>query len=191
MNLIQRGHFYWALKGTLSLDYNTSCRHNGNRARTPCRYSGCAAGGRNTRRPRCLAMRIPLLTPEGQKREADRAAARSFDSHETRPLAERCIVWRREGSPMLSPAYNDILQIFQAPGYVAILQEMSNNGLRIIPLARREAASPTKHPPVPGDSRGRWEVSGDPALLESGETVSRRNAVSLAQQFCRRTDRMP
>ncbi len=108
--------------------------------------------------------RIPPLTPEAQKREADRTAARSFDSHETRPLAERCIVWRHEGSPMLPPAYNDILQIFQAPGYVAVLQEMSNNGVRIIPLDGRPHLPPNIRQ-FPGDSRGRWE--GDTLVVDT------------------------
>ena len=108
--------------------------------------------------------RIPPLTPEAKKREADRAAARGFDSHETRPLAERCIVWRHEGPPMLPPSYNDVLQIFQAPGYVAILQEMSNNGVRIIPLDGRPHL-PANIRQFPGDSRGRWE--GDTLVVDT------------------------
>ena len=100
--------------------------------------------------------RIPPLTPEAKKRAADRAAARGFDSHENRSLTERCIVWRHEGPPMLPPSYNDILRIFQAPGYVAILQEMSNNGVRIIPLDGRPHLPPSIRQ-FPGDSRGRWE----------------------------------
>ncbi len=108
--------------------------------------------------------RIPPLTPEAQEREADRKAARGFDSHETRPLAERCIVWRHEGPPMLPPSYNDVLQIFQTPGYVAILQEMSNNGVRIVPLDGRPHL-PTNIRQFPGDSRGRWE--GDTLVVET------------------------
>ena len=51
--------------------------------------------------------RIPPLTPEAAKREADRARRsyflvennpqQTFDSYETRTLQERCIVWRHEG----------------------------------------------------------------------------------------------
>ena len=99
--------------------------------------------------------RIPPLTPEAQKREADRKAARSFDSHETRPLAERCLVWRHEGPPMLPPSYNDVLQIFQAPGYVVMLLEQVHE-VRVVPLDGR--------PPLSqnigqwnGDSRGHWD----------------------------------
>ena len=108
--------------------------------------------------------RIPPLTPEAQERAADRAAARGFDSHETRPLAERCIVWRHEGPPMLPPSYNDVLQIFQAPEYVAILQEMNNNGVRIIPLDGRPHL-PANIRQFPGDSRGRWE--GDTLVVDT------------------------
>ena len=45
--------------------------------------------------------RIPPLTPEAEARLAAEAEARrspsAFDSHLTRPLPERCIVWRHEG----------------------------------------------------------------------------------------------
>ena len=65
---------------------------------------------------------------------------------------------------MLPPSYNDVLQIFQAPGYVAILQEMSNNGVRIIPLDGRPHL-PTNIRQFPGDSRGRWE--GDTLVVDT------------------------
>ena len=100
--------------------------------------------------------RVPPLTPEAQKREAERAEAIGFDSHEARPLGERCIMWGHEGPPMLPAAYNDNLQIFQTPGYVAIYQEMSDNQVRIIPLDGRPHLPETIRQ-WPGDSRGRWE----------------------------------
>ena len=99
--------------------------------------------------------RVPPLTPEAKRRKDSRPRT-SFDSHETRPLTERCIAWSHEGPPMLPPSYNNILQIFQGPGYVAILQEMSNNGPRIIPLDNRPHISPNIRQ-FPGDSRGHWE----------------------------------
>jgi hypothetical protein len=118
--------------------------------------------------------RIPPLTPEAQTREADRAKTSrflmenipqpSYDSHETRTVQERCLVWRHEGPPMLPPSYNDRLQIFQAPGYVAILQEMSNNSVRIIPLDGRPHL-PQNIRQWPGDSRGRWE--GDTLVVDT------------------------
>jgi hypothetical protein len=110
--------------------------------------------------------KIPPLTPEAQKRETERSRTssflvenipqQSFDSHETRTLQERCLVWRHEGPPMLPPSYNDRLQILQGPGFVAILQEMRNNAVRLIPLDGRPHL-PSTIRQWPGDSRGRWE----------------------------------
>jgi hypothetical protein len=118
--------------------------------------------------------RIPPLTPAARKREDERTrtssflveniAQQSFDSHETRTLQERCLVWRHEGPPMLPPSYNDRLQIFQAPGFVVIHQEMSNNALRIIPLDGRPHLPPAIRQ-WPGDSRGRWE--GNTLVVET------------------------
>jgi hypothetical protein len=108
--------------------------------------------------------KIPPLTKEGEQRAAARRAATNFDSHENRPLSERCLVWTHEGPPMMPPPYNDILQIFQTPGYVVVLRELSTNPPRIIPTDGR--------PHVPegirqwaGDPRGRWE--GDTLVVET------------------------
>jgi len=106
---------------------------------------------------------IPPLTPEARQRLASAAAkakGHEFDGPENRPLGERCIVWPKEGPPMMSSAYNNDLQIVQAPGYVAILQEMIHD-VRIIPLAPSTGAG-SPHPPSTvrqwlGDSRGHWE----------------------------------
>ena len=57
---------------------------------------------------------------------------------------------------MLPPAYNDRIQIFQAPGYVVIHQEIRTNAVRIIPLDGRPHLPPTMRQ-WPGDSRGHWE----------------------------------
>ena len=118
--------------------------------------------------------RVPPLTPDAQQRENERKQAsrhllynvspQSFDSYETRTLQERCLVWRHEGPPMLPPSYNDMLQIFQTPEYVAILQEMSNNDVRIIPLDGRPHLPPSIRQ-WPGDSRGRWE--GDTLVVDT------------------------
>jgi len=118
--------------------------------------------------------RLPALTAEARAREAERSrtsrflveniAKQSYDSHETRTLQERCLVWRHEGPPMLPPSYNDRLQIFQAPGYVVIQQEMSNNAVRIVPLDGRPHLPPSIRQ-WPGDSRGRWE--GNTLLVET------------------------
>ena len=118
--------------------------------------------------------RIPELTSEAQKREAKRLITREhlvrsrpgpvFDSYETRSLAERCVVWRHEGPPLVPPSYNDILQIFQTRDYVVIFQELSNNPPRIVPLDGR----PHIHGRIrqwPGDSRGHWE--GETLVVET------------------------
>jgi hypothetical protein len=108
--------------------------------------------------------RIPPLTPEGQQRAAARRAAISFDSHENRPLQERCVVWTHEGPPMLPPPYNDVYQIFQTPGYVVAFRELATNPPRIIPTDGRPHIS-EKIRQWAGDSRGRWE--GDTLVVET------------------------
>src|SRR5580692_4026061 len=69
--------------------------------------------------------RIPPLTPEGQKKAQARADAQrgrgSADSYEDRNLSERCIT---RGIPRITSAYNNNIQIFQSPGYIAVYQEM-------------------------------------------------------------------
>lgn len=116
--------------------------------------------------------RIPPQTPEAQKRNAERAAkanGHEFDGPETRPLAERCILWAQEGPPTLPTGYNSNLQIVQGPGYVAILQEMIHD-VRIIPTDGR--------PHVPqnirlwrGDSRGHWE--GNTLVIDTTNFTAR------------------
>jgi len=118
--------------------------------------------------------RVPPLTPEAQKRNADRAASlrgHEFDGPENRGIQERCLVWGSEGPPMLPPGYNSYLQIVQTPAYVMILQEMIHDA-RIIPLDGR--------PHVPqnvrrwlGDSRGRWE--GDTLVVDTTNFTEKTN----------------
>jgi hypothetical protein len=118
--------------------------------------------------------RIPPLTPEAQKREADRQKTNRYlldsypaqpsDSYETRTVAERCLVWRHEGPPMVPPAYLDRIQIFQAADHVVIMQELHANKIRIVPLDGRPHLSPDIRQ-WPGDSRGRWE--GNTLVVET------------------------
>jgi len=116
--------------------------------------------------------RIPALTPEAQKRESARAAAlkgHTFDDPESRPLGERCIIWPHEGPPLLPAPYNNIIEIFQTPTYVVILQEIIHNA-RIIPLdGRPHIASAVKQ--LSGDSRGHWE--GDTLVVETTNYTGR------------------
>ena len=102
--------------------------------------------------------KVPGLTPEAQKKAAERAEARrlhGYDGPEDRPLQERCLNWATAGPPILPSAYNNNIRIVQGAGYVAILNEMIHD-VRIIPLDSR--------PHLPqnvrlwlGDSRGRWD----------------------------------
>jgi hypothetical protein len=65
---------------------------------------------------------------------------------------------------MVPPAYLDRLQIFQTAGYVAIMQEVSNNQVRLIPLDGRPHLS-SRLRQWPGDSVGRWE--GDTLVVDT------------------------
>lgn len=100
--------------------------------------------------------RLPPLTPEGQKRQAERAEyrrAHPADSWEDRPLQERCITYH--GVPPLPSRVNNNYQIFQIPGYVVILDENIHD-VRVIPLDGRPHL-PQHIRQWNGDSRGRWE----------------------------------
>ena len=63
---------------------------------------------------------VPPMLPEARKRNAERAAknkGHEFDSHENRPLSERCILMNQERIPMI-PGANEgnLLQIVQGTG---------------------------------------------------------------------------
>ena len=127
--------------------------------------------------------RIPPRTDAAAARAAERTEmrrGRAFDSHETRPLQERCVVWSHEGPPMVPPPYNDILQIVQIPGYVVIHPELGTNRARIIPLDGGPHISPRIRQ-YRGDSRGRWE--GHTLVVEttnfSGNTRFRGSTAAL------------
>jgi hypothetical protein len=110
--------------------------------------------------------RVPPLTPEAQKRAADKQAYNrdhQWDGPESRPLAERCISWGHEGPPMMPAGYNSDLQIAQGPGYFTVVEEMIHE-TRVIPT--------DNHPHLPaeikswmGDPRGHWE--GDTLVVET------------------------
>jgi hypothetical protein len=110
--------------------------------------------------------RMPALTPEGQRRQADAAAIRKqrgpADNPEDRSLWERCVA-RGVPTAMLTQPYNNHYQIFQTRDHVVILTEMIHDA-RIIPLAT------AAHPPQDlrfwmGDSVGRWD--GDTLVVET------------------------
>ena len=65
---------------------------------------------------------------------------------------------------MMPPPYNDLYQIFQAPGYVVFFPEMANNPARIVPTDDRPHVS-DKIRQWPGHSVGRWE--GDTLVVDT------------------------
>jgi hypothetical protein len=83
------------------------------------------------------------------------------DSYADRPLADRCLVGFNSGPPMIPGAYNNNVQIVQAPGTVVIINEMVHNA-RIIPTDGRPHTALRQWS---GDSRGRWE--GDTLVVET------------------------
>ena len=95
-------------------------------------------------------------TPEGRRRwDATPKLGPPLPANrpEDRALPERCIT--TDGLLAPNPFYNNVHQIVQAPGYVAILTEMMHEA-RIIPLDRRPRLGPAVQMYV-GDARGRWE----------------------------------
>jgi hypothetical protein len=131
--------------------------------------------------------RIPPMTPEGVKRNAERAAkmkGHELDRAENRSLMERCIVYGGlEGPPMLPPMYNNNMEIVQGEtngvGYVAILNEMYHD-TRLIPTDGRLHVSENIRL-WRGDPRGHWE--GDTLVVDTtnftGKTAFRGSSEHL------------
>jgi hypothetical protein len=116
--------------------------------------------------------RIPL-TEGARRRVAERTRfsnSGAGDSAADRPLADRCLLGFNSGPPMTPGAYNNNMQIVQAPGYVVIINEMVHNA-RIIPTDGRPH---TKIRQWTGDARGHWE--GDTLVVE---TINFRRETSL------------
>ena len=109
--------------------------------------------------------RIPPLTPKAQKRADEVAEIRRRPARgpEDRRVGTRCIVGFNSGPPMNPSAYNNNMQLFQTPRYVAILNEMVHD-VRIIPLDGR-AHLPSHIRQWMGDSRGHWE--GDTLVVDT------------------------
>ena len=116
--------------------------------------------------------RIPFTAATRARNAQLAARVGTFaDSYEDRSLSDRCILGFNSGPPMISGAYNNNVQIVQAPGYVVIVNEMVHNA-RMIPTDGRA------HGTIPrwtGDSRGRWE--GDTLVVE---TVNFKRETSLS-----------
>jgi len=116
--------------------------------------------------------RLPELTPEAKRRaDSDEAArvadvrrgARPAQSYTDLDAGDRCIQHAKAGPPISVGGYNNNVQIFQIPGYVALLNEQ-NHDVRIIPLDGRPHVD-ARIAQWMGDSRGRWE--GDTLVVET------------------------
>ena len=112
--------------------------------------------------------KLPPVTADGQKRQADRAAERkrmgaTTDAAQNMPIGTRCIMMAGSGPPLMNAGYNANYQIVQGQGYVMILTEMIHD-VRIIPLDGRPQVPPNVRQWI-GTSRGRWE--GDTLVVET------------------------
>jgi hypothetical protein len=118
---------------------------------------------------------LPPQTEEAQQRAAARQLARAArgpsDSYEDRSLYDRCVTRGVLGS-ILPVIYNNGNQIIQAPGWVAIRNEMIHE-TRIVPLDGRPHVSKVFHHNM-GDSRGRWE--GNTLVVETTNLDGRTGA---------------
>ena len=112
--------------------------------------------------------KMPPMTAEGQKRNADRAAARkamgpATDAVQNMSNGARCIIMGGSGPPLMDAGYNANYHIVQTRDHVMILTEM-NHDARIIPL-NRVAKAPAGVRPWIGVSAGRWD--GDTLVVET------------------------
>jgi hypothetical protein len=119
-----------------------------------------------------------LPSKPGAQRAQNAGGYGSFDSYETRPLAERCIASfsRSAGPVMQNSLYNNTYQVVQAPGHVMIDVEM-NHDVRIIPIVKSRADvrhTPGAIQPWFGDSVGWYE--GDTLVVETTNVNPRQRA---------------
>ncbi len=144
--------------------------------------------------------RIPALTTEGERRTAavpktwyyDNDGGGPFNAPGDLSAYDRCITRGVIGS-MLPVGYNAGNEIVQAPGFVALRNEMIHE-TRIIPLDGRPHLSPTIRQYM-GDSIGRWE--GDTLVVETtnltdktgaganGRAIFHSDALRLTERFTR------
>ena len=110
--------------------------------------------------------RIPVRSPEGLRRAAQRGAASEkrgpADSFSDRNLWERCIT-RGLPNGMLPAGYNNNIQVLQTPDHVVILNEMIHDA-RVVPLDTSKVVADSVRQ-WRGHSRGHWE--DDTLVLET------------------------
>jgi hypothetical protein len=108
--------------------------------------------------------RLPPLTTQAQRILGARESARERRrGAEDLPLAERCILGFNSGPPMVPGPYNNLVQLFQSAGHVAIVNEMVHDA-RVVPLDGRPHLGDALRSWT-GDSRGRWE--GNTLVVET------------------------
>ncbi len=112
--------------------------------------------------------RLPAKTEAGRERAAAMSAHSSFsgtiaESHTDLSNSDRCLTGSNAGPPMTPGAYNNNVQLFQTPEYVALVNEMVHS-FRIVPLGGRSGRTPDVRQ-WSGDSRGHWE--GDTLVIET------------------------
>jgi hypothetical protein len=107
--------------------------------------------------------RLPLTAAarEAIKTKREHTRLHPADSWLDRTAWDRCITYH--GVPPISTGYNNTYQIFQTPGYVAILVENIHD-VRMIPLDGRPRLNDTIRQ-WNGDSRGHWE--GNTLVVET------------------------
>src|SRR2546422_362972 len=128
--------------------------------------------------------RMPPLTPEGQKRQAESAARQTALSPQRPPASWedydfyiRCITRGLAGS-ILPSSYDNGTQIVQAPGYVTLLHEKVHEA-RIIPLDKRPHVGQNVRSYL-GDSRGHWE--GNTLVVETTNFLDNRTGIGREGQ---------
>ena len=118
--------------------------------------------------------KIPVLTPDGQRRAQAAGRVRSsfvggpFDGPEDFSLLDRCISRSVPGS-MIPVMYGNVYQITQTPGFVVITYEIIHEA-RIIPIDGRPHIGRTIRQHM-GDARGHWE--GDSLVVETTNFTSK------------------
>ena len=83
------------------------------------------------------------------------------DDYTDRSLGDRCLMGSNSGPPMRPGSYNNNVQIFQTPGYVALINEHIHN-VRIIPV---DGSPHSEVPMWVGSSRGHWD--GETLVVET------------------------
>ena len=85
------------------------------------------------------------------------------DSHEDRPLGERCLKFATGGPPMSPFVFLSLVHILQTPEHVALIVE-ENHATRVVPLDGRSHIDPRLRL-WRGNSVGRWE--GETLVIET------------------------